>query len=193
MNAEIELDLVREVTAVVERLGHPPHDQDLTPMEDALAALPGVKSRTPLDLRYREYAVRTARGDRVSEEHALLARLRALDIAMAPEPIALLPTADGHVSIVRYWACPGEELRRLDETKAALRPEAIERVRRDIRVLTGAGYFHPYARGTYHWWIAERSGTLVLERWFVARPGSEEQRDEFIESVEAMLEHRGGS
>ncbi len=186
------IDVVREVTTIVERLGHPPGDDpDLYPMTLALAALPGVDARKPLDIHYREYAVRTAFGDDLAEEHALLVRIRALDIAAAPEPVALLPTAEGQVSIVRYWACAGEQLRRLDETKEALRPEAIERVRRDLRALTSAGYVHPYARGTYHWWISEQSGTLVLERWGVVRPGSEAERDELVESVESMLLDRG--
>jgi hypothetical protein len=192
--SDIKLDLVREVTVIVERLGHPQGDDpDLYPMTHALAALPGVDARRPLDIHYREYVVRTALGDDLGEEQALLARIRQLNIAAAPEPVALLPTVEGQVSIVRYWACPGEELRRLDETKVPLRPEAIERVRHDIRVLTDAGLFHPYARGTYHWWIADPSGTLVLERWGVARQGSDTERSELVESVESMLQRRAGA
>ncbi len=194
MSPELEIDLVREVTRIVERLGDPQGaDPDLTPMELALAALPGVDARNGLDIRYREYAVRLTMSDYYSDEHAILASIRHLGIAIAPEPVALLPTARGQVSIVRYWACPGEHFCRLDETEVVLRAEAIDRVRADIRALTGAGYVHPYARGTHHWWVADRSGTLVLERWRMARHGDEEDIADFIVSVETMLQERGGA
>lgn len=53
-----------------------------------------------------------------------------------------------------------------------------------------AALLHPYARGFSHWWVAEPSGTIVLDSWFALRRLDEREHIEQVELIDRKLAER---
>ena len=120
-----------------------------------------------------------------------LTRMRPWDIAAAPEPVALIPTTEGHVFVGRYWACPGEQLLPVAGTSVRLAPAACLRFRNEMRLLADRDLLHPFAgRGYEAWRVGERSGTLVLTHWAAFRHLLETEKEEMLERLDELLLRR---
>lgn len=191
--AEEEMNVVDEVTAIVSRvraLALAP-EEETAQIDDAIAALPGVESSEYGERhRYRELMIHVRWGGLPDKEIDALARVRSLDIAAAPEVALLLPTAEGYVLVLRYWACPGETLVNVDASAVQFSKPASERFRADLVRLLDRGEQHGYLRGFMYWWVAQPSGTILLDSWATLHPCDEKDRAAYLRTIDWMLAER---
>lgn len=187
------MNVVNEVTAIVSRirgLALGP-EEETAQIDDAIAALPGVESSEYRERhRYRELMIHVAWGALPEREIDALAGLRSLEIAAAPEIALLLPTAEGYVIVFRYWACPGETLLNVRDSGVRFSKAASERFRADLVRLLDRGTQHGSVRGFMYWWVAQPSGTILLDSWFTLQPAAEKDRAAYLETVDWMLAER---
>jgi hypothetical protein len=109
-----------------------------------------------------------------------------MEIAAAPEVAALLPLADGHVLVVRYWSCPGERIIPLN-LNARIPVAAGARFQRDVRTLAALGVSHPMTMRSGAWSAGDKSGTIVLWPWtHLSTIESNEERDEMFAYVDGV-------
>ncbi|MBK7536267.1 MAG: hypothetical protein IPI49_13030 [Myxococcales bacterium] len=97
---------------------------------------------------------------------------------------------DTTVLLLRYPACPDEELFPFDSTSIVPSQEAQDRFRQDLQVLAEHGLVHPFARGTAHWLISSKTGTLLLDSWYCLRRGEPEEAQDLLRRVDRRLEKR---
>ncbi|MEO7735407.1 MAG: hypothetical protein ABIY55_30925, partial [Kofleriaceae bacterium] len=157
------MNLVEEVERVAARETATQSDD---PVEqriwNALSTLPDMDASEFLRLRWFEYDIAFNTLAEAAVELEMLAWLRSLDIAAAPEAVASIATgADGCVVVSRYWACPGERLEPAKPTGPPFGEDARRRFRHDMEKLAEQGKVHPYARGFAHMLVSETSGTLL--------------------------------
>lgn len=151
-----------------------------------LPALLGPGVGSILERRLRDYVIHIGYGGLRALADDLVT-IRALEIAAAPELVALRPLREGYVLVARYWACPGEQLRDVG-ARSEISASAAVRFRHDMQVLAQHGKLHPYAgRGYDGWLVGERSGTIALAAWNALRPLSDHERDEVLEGCERLL------
>lgn len=184
------MKLIEDIEQIVARETRTRAQHEVWRIGQAIAALPGVESRGHLERSYFEYVLQIGRGDALQNEAAVLAQLRPLGLAAAPEVAALIPISDGHVLVRRYWACPGERLLPAETTSARFRDAARRRFRHDMEVLAANGLIHPYARGLRHWFVAETSGAIVLNAWYAVKPYTQRERDELFGWIDDLLASR---
>lgn len=158
----------------------------------AIAQLANAEAHELSAIRWFEYEIDTSDRATADREAELLAWLRSLDIAAAPEVAAAIPFgANECVMVRRYWACPGERLVIPDDIAGAPWPEAARtRFRQDMAKLADHGKIHPYARGFAHMYLSDRSGTIVLNTWPVLCSGNERERQDFLASIDFQLQQR---
>lgn len=181
-------DAVAKVNATI------PPAQQLEAMAAALAALPRAVVVRTLLIRCDEYEIAIGRLSYHAKTVAALASLRGLGLTSAPELVEVLPlaSADNHgVLVVRYAACPGEQLHPAEETKAPLREEAARRFVAEMELLASQGRVHPYARGEFHWLVSSKTGTLLMEAWSVLRHAGETECKQMIRAIREIIERRG--
>jgi len=156
-------------------------------LDDAIATLLGPGIGDILEKFYRQYVIRIG-GQGLVHDAERLRWLKQLDIAAAPELLALIP-ASGHVVLVcRHWACNDEQMVPVADQTHLVTPEATRRFQRDMQVLADHGKFHAFAgRGLHHWFIGETSGTIVLSDWTVLRPLDPRDRAEVLGAVDRQL------
>lgn len=184
------MNLVDEIEQIVARETRVPAQHEVWRIGQAIAALPGVTARGHLERSYFEYVIQIGRGDVLSNEASVLTRLRPLDLAAAPELVALIPTTHGHVLVRRYWACAGERVVPVEDSDAKFTAAARQRFRRDMEELAAHGLIHPYARGLRHWLIGETSGTIVLNSWLAVTAFTPRERDELFGWIDDLLASR---
>lgn len=185
------MSLIEEVTAVVagvRALGLP-SEEETPKIRDEIAAIPGVAT-ADLEHRYREYVVQVGWGGGLKNEAAALEHVRPLDLAAAPHAAALLPTSEGFVLVRRYATCPDEAFVNVDRSDVRFSKAASARFRDEMHRLFDSGVYHPYARGFSHWWVAEPSGTIVLDSWFALRRLDDREHAEQVELIDRKLAER---
>lgn len=139
------------------------------------AAVEGTRLRFDFSSRITPYA-------------ELLRRLEPLQLSIAPEILSVKGDPRDAALLLQYRAVSGEPLRKMRDGALPAPAEAIERVRRDLHALWGAGLDHRYAlRGLTCWLQGERSGTIVLDSWDALGPLDASERDEKIASLDARL------
>ena len=184
------MDVLGKVRDIVDRVTATsgPEGDELPRICQELRALPDIDASDPIAFRYREYVIAPGFTMHLDREAEILRWVRGLDIAAAPELVALVPFAEGQAVLVsRYWACEGEILRPVRSLREPLQEQARRRFRRDLATLADNGAIHPYARGTMHWFAAERSETLVLNGWSALRRCNREECDDFLAVVDQVL------
>jgi hypothetical protein len=92
------------------------------------------------------------------------------------------------VLILRYPACPGEDLLPYETYPHNAPPEARERVRRDVRTLAERGYAHPFSRGPAHWLVSSKTGTIVFDSWYCLREVSPQESEYLLGRVDRLLD-----
>ncbi|MGC4067404.1 MAG: hypothetical protein QM784_22715 [Polyangiaceae bacterium] len=141
--------------------------------------------------RNRDYVIQRAFGAKLPLLVDALTRMRAWNIAAAPEPVALIPTREGHVSVSRYWACAGERLLPVYGSDIRLAPEACARFRQEMQLLAERDMLDPYSgRGHNAWLVGERSGIIVLTHWAAFLPLLERQKEKLLERLDELLLRR---
>ena len=187
------MDVVGEVNVIVrraQRAGGTATSRLLSVCE-AVRAISDIDATDPITFRYQEYVIVPGLSLHLTREAEILERIRGLEIAAAPELVALVPLAQGEeVLISRYWACPGEKLAPVNSTTAPFWEEATRRLRRELERLADHGMMHPYARGFHHWLVASQTGTLVLNGWSALRPCSREDSNDLLKKVDWLLSNR---
>lgn len=153
-----------------------------------VAGLPGMAVSEHSKLRWFEYEIDIAARASVEAEAEMLTWLRSLEIAAAPEVAAMIPIeGDNCVLVRRYWACPGEQIRPAKPRGESFREDARTRFRQDMEKLVRHGKLHPWARGHSYMLVSETSGSILLTGWFVLKSGTEQELNEFLESIDFQL------
>jgi len=185
------MNVVDAVTSAVARVrGEVLAPEDETAqIRAAIGQLPGVELDSD-NHRIREYAIQVGVGKHFKIEVELLERVGSLELAAAPVVAAFVPTAEGYVIVRRYWACPGEMLVRVDGSDVRFTLQASARFRVDMKRLFEHGLYHPYVRGFYHWWVAQPSGTIVLDSWYALEPCDERERERQATMIDRRLAER---
>ncbi|MEZ4468668.1 MAG: hypothetical protein R3F60_10140 [bacterium] len=156
----------------------------------ALGALPDAEDAGWGTHRHHEYETWVIGRAVAQVRLGALARVAPLRLALAPEVVGELPAGPGTgVFVTRYAACPGEQLRPVQAGATALRPAAVQRFRREIRMMADHGLVHRYTRGGVHWRVSSETGTLVLNAWQALQPGDPEACEEMCQQVDRALEH----
>lgn len=193
MNIECDIPrLVADAVATIKTTV--PSPQQLEAMAAALVALPGSIAVRTLVVRCSEYEISIGRLSYHAKAAAVLAFVRRLELTSAPEFVACLPLSDEEnhgVLVVRYAACPGEQLLPAEETKGPFREKAAHRFVAEMELLASHGKVHPYARGEFHWLVSSKTGTLLMEAWSVLRDAGETECKQVIEVVKGIIERRG--
>src|SRR6185369_6162698 len=140
------MNVVEQIKVIVARESAVTTDEPLSwRIWSALSKLPGMDGRERPLVQYFEYAIDVGSREFAEGEAAILAWVRPLEIAAAPEVTAVIPFAsDGGVLVRRYWACPGERLLPALETTEPFREAARMRFRKDMEKLIEHGKLHPY-------------------------------------------------
>jgi hypothetical protein len=187
------MDVLAIVKAVVARCANP-CDTDGSELRRVLEQLAeaGFDVSDRFNARYSEYEVRPGFNMHHEREVEKLRWLRSLNLAIAPEFIALLPLAQAQSVLVRrYWSCAGETVRYVAQTPMLLRAECIDAAVADLRTLEAHGCVHPHARVFEGWLYGTTSGKLVLANWLSLRRSDADDEGR-LESAEAMLRRRAG-
>lgn len=157
---------------------------DRASVRDAIAKLPGAALEWDGLIRCQNLAIGVSLPDDDTEHDQLLAWLRDLDIAAAPERALRVRGSGFEVHVTRYWICPGERLIPLDKFHGKLTAPARERFRRDMERLFDHGKMHAYIRGEAHWLVSETTGAIVLSSWELIPA---KKRDEYFEAIDRTL------
>lgn len=186
------MSVIDEIEAIVIRESAITADELLASrIWNALSELPDMDARRSEALRCFEFDIDICARKSASEEATILAEIRPLDIAAAPEVAALVPFAnDDCVLVRRYWACPGERLQPARETTGPFHEAARRRFRNDMEKLLECGKVHPYARGLSHVLVSQNTGTLLLNRWIMVRTGTPREQKDFLETIDLLLATR---
>jgi hypothetical protein len=189
--APAAMNLIDTVTEIVAReVGADSTEPVRVRIRQAISELQDMDTRDALELRWFEYEIEVQSRITIDLEIGILASIRSLDIAAAPELAAVIPFGNSGVIIRRYWACPGE---RLVPAEPSVRPfdvAARERIRRDMAVLAEHGKIHTYARGFPHWFVSEHSHTIVLNQWISCTEAKVEECRRFVKSINFQLDMR---
>jgi hypothetical protein len=172
-----------------------PSGDHLNAVIDAVMAWPHVLIRERLVFREHQYEIKLGFAEHMQSEIKALELVKPLDLTAAPEFVDLLPldaTSGDAVLITRYKALDGEWLNMADKVRTRFHPEASQQFREDMQKLADAGLVHPYVRGIFHWIVSSESETIFLEGWHAIRRGSESERAEMMETVDAILASRTG-
>ena len=186
------MNLISEIEAIVARERASGDDGDpigaRVRVQNAISELLGIDT---WEFPWFEYEIAVGVHTSIDVEAEILAWLRPLEIAAAPEIAAIIPFRTNSVLVRRYWACPGERLLVPEPTSKATWPEAARfRFRRDMGRLVEHGRVHPWARGFAHMYVSETSETILLNAWAVVKPGTSEEQADFLESIDFQLERR---
>lgn len=158
-----------------------------------LRALPGVDVVDHVQFRLEEYEIRLSLLEHLEDVVAALKRVAPLQLAAAPEVVALLPISETQFNgalVLRYAACPGERLVKAETVPGPFRPEAAERFRADMRKLAEHGMVHPYVRGLMHWLVSSETGTIVLDEWSVIEAADATESERMLKVVDRLLKSR---
>jgi len=160
-------------------------------VQEAISGLLGVDSRDDSVSRWYEYEIEVGVRSSVEAEAEILGWLRTLEIAAAPEVAAAFPFGSNSVLVRRYWACPSEHLIVPEPFDGLRWPEAARtRFRQDMVKLAKHGRVHPWARGGAHMYVSDRSGTVLLNSWYVLKTATEREQRDFLESIDLQLQRR---
>jgi hypothetical protein len=183
------MNLIDTVTEIVAReVGADSTEPVRVRIRQALSELPDMDARDILERRWFEYDIEVQSRITIDLEVGILASIRSLDIAAAPELVAVVPFGNSGVIIRRYWACPGERLLPADPNVRPFDVAASERFRRDMAVLAEHGKIHTFARGFPHWFVSERSHTIVLNEWISCTDAKVEECRQFVKSINFQLD-----
>lgn len=181
------MNIVEEIRAIAAREAASGAPYLGSRLDDAIAALLGPGIGDILEKFYRQYVIRIG-GQGLVQDAERLRWLKQIDIAAAPELLALIPASGHFVLVGRHWACADERVVPVDDHAHAVTLEASRRFRRDMEVLADHGKFHAFAgRGVHHWLLGETSGTIVLSDWTVLRPLDPRDRAEVLGAVDRQL------
>ncbi len=184
------MDLVATVNELVARLKSP-HE-----VLQAIRALPGLEDINGITFRFNEYELNAGLARQHEDLVNKLRWLATLDIAAAPEVVALISigTTDlgaQSVLITRYRHCAGEKLVKADSTQGPFNTEAVNRFIEDMRKLAEHGALNPFAsRGFSHWLVCDRTGTLVLSGWRALTTCTPRQGARMLEELFELLTAR---
>ncbi len=156
---------------------------------DALTAVPGIRSHHRPVFHYNEYELWAGPLRDIDYLERCLTRVRPLALRVAPEWVTVIPVgADKGVLLLRYPACAGEQLLRVDELEGAFDEQAARRFRHELQTLADHGLVHTYTRGGAHWMVGSETGTIVLDSWHALQSGSPSDRVEMLRSVDHALQ-----
>lgn len=183
------MNIVDEIQAIAAREAASDAPYLAARLDKAFAELLGPGIGNSLEKLYGRVVIRIG-GEGLAEDGEELRRLRALDVAAAPELLALIAAGDRRVLIARYWACEDEPLVQIDDDEArVVTAAALARFERDMTVLADHGSYHPYAGEGYDsWWIGERSGTIVLDNWTALEPLESFERDKVLGEIKKLVD-----
>lgn len=183
------VNIVDTVTAIVAReLATASAEAIGVRIRRAISGLPDMDTNL-LEQRWFEYDIGVEANNGVDLELRILESMRSLDIAAAPEVAAVIPFDDRSVIIRRYWACPSERLVPA-ESVLPFDTGARERLLRDMSALASHGKRHAYAKGLAHWFVGERTHTIVLNQWITCEEATPEECEHFVRSIERTLARR---
>jgi len=180
------MNIVEEITAIAARESARSDEPIRMRLWDAISKLPGTDASGLRSLRWFEYDISIETRADADAEAEILAWLRSLEIAAAPEVAATIPCGGRCVLVRRYWACPGERLVQASTEGPPFRAAAWTRFRSDMAKLVATGKMHPYARGFAHLLVGETSGTILLDSWFVLRTGTPDEQRYFLETIDRV-------
>lgn len=149
--------------------------------QDVLAALrrlPGLRvdelhASQPWSLLFRDCELWLG-CERSTESHRrALQAVAPLGLHSAPEIAGELAAGEGYrLLILRYPACPGEDLLTYEEAEVPISEASERALLADFRTLDEHGLVHYYSRGPFYWRISSRTGTVVLTEWECVRSAS---------------------
>lgn len=185
-------DLVATVSEIVAReVASTDPERLSTRIYNALKQVEGVEAPPGITLHYREYEVLIAGGPAVEMEVAQAAWCRSLNIAAAPEIAAVIAIPNASVLVRRYWACPDERILHVHGSDLRFQAAARDQFRRDMQTLADHERVHTYVRSFAHWYVAERTGTIVLSDWHALQPEPDpEERAYILSLIDRQLEQR---
>jgi hypothetical protein len=189
MDTNDAMNMISEIEAIVARESASHSNEPIrSRIRSGISKILGMDASVFLALRWFEYDISVDTRANADAEAEILAWLRKLDIAAAPEVAAVIPfERDDCVFVRRYWACPGERLAPASATGAAF-PEAVQtRFRADMKKLVEHGKVHPYARGFTHMLVSETSETILLDSWSMLQAGTPREQNDFLASIDAQL------
>jgi hypothetical protein len=183
------MNVINEIETIVASESARHSDEPLRwRIRSAISKVLGVNASEFSALLWFEYDISLYTRAEADAEAEILAWLRRLEIAAAPEVAAMIPFAhDECVFVRRYWACPGERLEPASATGEPFQEEARARFRKDMEKLVEHSKVHPYARGFAHMLVSETSGTILLTSWSMLQPGTPREQKDFLASIDAQL------
>ena len=169
------LDLEAIKTLVASASGSP---REHSLIHEGLNSLVGTRGLVTNVYESGEYAILTALHNSLARLVTRLRELEPLKISAAPVVAATFAASETQVVVLRYWACVGESLTKLDAPLDTIPREARVRFRDDLRRMAEAGYLHPFAhRGTQDWRRSDKTSTIVLVHWLALLPIAEWDED----------------
>lgn len=185
------IPLIATITAIVARESASSSTEiERVRILQAISDLPGMDAGDALERRYFEYDIEVQSQPAVDQEVRILASIRSLALAAAPEVAAVIPFGTGSVIVRRYAACAGERLVPAELTDGRFDVAARERFRQDMAALAASGRVHTYARGLAHWFVSDRTHAIVLNRWVACEPTDPEECARFVKSIDRQLASR---
>jgi hypothetical protein len=166
------------------------HPADVHAVLHALRAVPGIEELDgPIAFRICEHEIHVGLKAGMERQRDMLEKVRALDLAIAPEVVALHPIGDEEAALLlRYRACRGEHLLPVRAVDGPIPPESFARAKRDIAKLGSNGFVHRYAgRGAASWLASDKQKTLVLSGWTSLAQGSAKDGESMCEQVNAVF------
>ena len=163
---------------------------DAHTLMEEIRSIRNIKETNQFSYRYLEHEIEIS-GKISIPPGGALDFVRPLDLTCAPIVERVIPAGDDqNVTILRYPACPGEELIPFDSTTVMPSQEAQDQLRRDLRKLAERGLVHPFSRGSMHWLVSSKTGKLLLDSWYCLRPAEPEEIEYLLRRVEGILERR---
>lgn len=152
------------IKAVVTSASRSPQELDL--ICSGIASLVGTPGGRGIEHASAEYVVHIGLYNTLARLEASLRELEPFKITPAPVVAASFAGRETQVVVLRYWACVGENLAKLDAPLDTIPRDARVRFRDDLRRMAEAGYMHPFAhRGTLYWRRSDTTSTIVLASW----------------------------
>jgi len=188
------INVPKEVNQIVSRVNGTStaaSDNRLHEILALLRELPEIEAVETLAFRYKEFEIRVGLLSGLKSHLDALRLAAPLCLSAAPSLVEYIPIDEREgVLIVRYAACPGERLTRVETTTEPFREVASRRFRADMQTLIEHGLVHPFVRGPHHWLISSETGTLVLDSWYALRACDPEEGAEMLAKIDRQLETR---
>ena len=148
-------------------------------IQSLLKELPDLEELAVPECRYREYEVYVQHTEWLESQVQLLRSLQPLGLSSVPEVAEFLPLPwDYSVLVLRHRVKPGERLLVGAWPSAPFFETAVERFRKELRVLAEQGKLHRFAHvGCF---VSSETGTIVLSHSYDHPP------DDVVKDEDAM-------